>query len=71
MLDRLVFLLMAIVQVLFAVRCLRNPQAAKDLNVQKRTIWAKLPLSFYRGVGLLCTGAAILFFYLFLKPPSH
>ena len=71
MINRLGFLLMAIVQVLFALRCLRNPQKAKDVNIQQRTIWAKLPLSFYRGVGVLCAGAAILFFYMFLKPPSN
>jgi len=36
-----------------------------------RKIAAKLPLSFYRGVGVFCAGAAILFFYLFLNPPSN
>jgi hypothetical protein len=59
---------MAVVQALFAVRCLRSPEAAKTVNVQLRTIWANLPLAFYRGVGVICAGAAILFFYLFLKP---
>jgi type VI protein secretion system component VasF len=62
---------MAIVQGLFALRCFRNPQAAKDVNVRMGTVWAKLPLSFYRGVGVLCAVAAFLFFYLFLNPPAH
>jgi hypothetical protein len=69
--HRLPFLLMAIVQVLFAVRCVRNPKAAKDVNIRMGTIWAKLPTSFYRGLGVVCAGAAILFFYLSLNPPSH
>jgi hypothetical protein len=46
MIHRIPFLLMAIVQALFALRCLRNPEAAKAVNVQQGTIWAKLPLSF-------------------------
>ena len=71
MIERIAFLLMAIVQVLFAVRCLRNPQAAKDVNIRLRTIWANLPLSFYRGVGVVCAAFAIFFFCLFLNPPSH
>lgn len=71
MLHRLLFLLMAIAQAAFAVRGLRNPQAAKDVNVNMHTTWAKLPLSFYRVVGVLCAGLAILFFYLFLSPPSN
>jgi hypothetical protein len=68
---------MAIAQAAFAVRGLRNPQAVKDLNMVNprsefvRKIAAKLPLSFYRGVGVFCAGAAILFFYLFLNPPSN
>jgi hypothetical protein len=62
---------MAVVQTLFAVRCLRNPEAAKRVNVQQGTIWANLPLAFFRGLGVICAGAAILFFYLFLKPHSN
>jgi hypothetical protein len=62
---------MAIVQAFFAVRCLRNPEAAKDENVRMMTIWANLPLSFWRALGIICAGAAILFFYLFLYPPSN
>jgi type VI protein secretion system component VasF len=57
---------MAVVQALFALRCFRNPEAAKLINVEQGTIWAKLPLSFYRALGVLCAGAAILFLYLFL-----
>jgi hypothetical protein len=68
--HRLPFLLMAIVQALFAIRALRNPRAVKDLNIRLGTVWANLPLSFVRGVGVVCAGAAILFFYLFLWPPS-
>jgi len=71
MIHRLPFLLMAIVQAFFAFRCLRNPQAVKRVNIDKRTIWENLPLSFYRGIGLLCASAASLFFYMFLKPPSN
>jgi hypothetical protein len=71
MLHRLPFLLMAIMQVVFAIRGFCNPQAAKDINVRFGTIWAKLPLWFYRGIGVVCSVAAILFFYLFLNPPSH
>jgi len=67
---RVFFLLMAIAQVLFAIRCLRNPQAAKDVNVRLKTIWARLPLSFYRGIGVLCTAAAMWFLYLFFNPPN-
>jgi hypothetical protein len=70
MIHRIPFLLMAIVQALFALRCLRNPEAAKAVNVQQGTIWAKLPLSFYRAIGVLCAGAAILFLYLFLGATS-
>jgi hypothetical protein len=37
---------MAVVQTLFAVRCLRNPEAAKTVNVQLKTIWANFPRAF-------------------------
>jgi len=62
---------MAIAQALLALRCLRNPQAAKRVNIDQMTIWANLPLSFYRGIGVLCASGAILFFYMFLKPHSN
>jgi hypothetical protein len=71
MIQRVPFLLMALVQVFFAVRCLHNPRAAKEVNIRMGTIWAKLPLSFYRGVGVACAAAALLFFYLSLYPPSQ
>jgi len=69
MINRVFFLFMAMMQVVFALRLLRNPQAAKAVNIQLRTIWARLPLVFYRGLGVLCAIAAIIFFYLFLNPP--
>ncbi len=68
--QRALFLLMAAVQALFAFRALGNPQAAKDLNIRLKTIWAKLPLSFYRGVGIVCAGLSIWFLYLFLNASS-
>lgn len=67
--QRIFFLLMAVAQVAFAVRLLRKPQAAKDVNIRLKTMWARFPLWFYRGMGVLCSGAAILFFYMFLYPP--
>jgi len=69
--ERLGFLLMAIVQFLFAVRLLRNPQAAKNYNVAARTIWARLPLAFYRGIGFVCAAATLWFIYLFVYPHSN
>ncbi len=63
--HRLLFLLMAILQALFAIRAIRTPQKVKDLNLSLKTIWAELPISFFRGIGVVCAGAAILFFYLF------
>jgi hypothetical protein len=71
MTSRIWFLLMAIAQVFFAVRCLLQPEIAKAGNVRMKTIDAKLPLFFFRGMGLVCAGAAALFFCLFLKPPSN
>jgi hypothetical protein len=69
--DRPLFLLMAVAQVFFAIRLVRNPQAAKDVNIRMKTMWAKFPLTFYRGAGVVCAGAAILFFYMFLRPRSN
>jgi hypothetical protein len=69
MINRLGFLLMAFAQVLFGVRLLLKPEAAKAVNVKLGTIWAKLPVAFYRALGVVCSGAAILFFYLCLFPP--
>jgi hypothetical protein len=60
---------MAILQALCAVRAIFNPQAARAGNIKCKTIYANLPLSLYRCVGVLCAGAAISFFYLFLKSP--
>jgi hypothetical protein len=71
MMNRLGFLLMAIAQALFALRALLQPHRAKDGNIQRKTIYAKMPLWFYRCVGVLCAGLAVLFFYLFLKPPLN
>lgn len=70
LMQRSLFLFMAVAQVLFAVRCLRNPQAAKAVNIRLKTVWARLPLSFYRGVGIVCAGGAIWFLYLFFNPPK-
>jgi uncharacterized membrane protein YidH (DUF202 family) len=69
--QRLFFLIMAIVQVVFAVQGIFRPQAVRAGNVKRRTIYANLPLPVYRAVGVVCTGAAVFFFYLFLKPPLH
>ena len=68
--QRVFFLFMATAQVLFAFRALANPQAAKNVNIRRKTIWAKFPVGFYRSVGVICTGAAIWFLYLFLHPPD-
>jgi hypothetical protein len=62
---------MAIVQVVFAVQAIFRPQAARAGNIKQKNIYAKMPLPVYRAVGLVCAGAAILFFYMFLNPPSH
>ncbi len=70
MIHRLYFVLMAFAQVYFAIRILRSPQDVKDVNIRLKTIWAKLPIPVYRGLGFVCAGAAILFFYLALKPNS-
>lgn len=71
MIQRLLFLLMAIVQAFFAVRLFRNPEEAKELNDRMGTILAKLPLSCYRAIGIVCAAATLLFFYLFLHTPGN
>lgn len=71
MIQRLLFLVMAIVQALFAFRLLRNPEAAKELNDRYGTVFAKLPLSCNRAIGVVCAAATIVFFYLFLRPPGN
>ena len=68
---RVFFLIMAALQVLFAVRAIGNPGAAKEVNIGLKTAWAGFPLWFFRAVGVLCVVAAICFFYLFLYPPSN
>jgi hypothetical protein len=67
--ERAFFLLMAAAQAFFAIRAVGNPQAVKEVNIRLNTIWARMPLWFYQGIGLLCAGAAICFFYLFFNPP--
>jgi hypothetical protein len=71
MVQRIGFLLMAMAQALFAVRCLRNPKSAREENVSLKTIFANLPLGFYRTVGALCAVRPCYFSSLFLKPPSN
>lgn len=70
--HRMIFLLLAVIQIALAFRLLRRPQAAKDVNIQLNTTWARLPLWFYRGIGVLFSCAAVWCFYMFLYwPKSH
>jgi hypothetical protein len=71
MTHRLSFPLMATVQVVFAVQAIFRPQAARAGNIKRKNIYANMPLPIYRAVGFVCAGAAVLFFYLFLKSYSN